>query len=313
MRKGIPSVSVDLMIASLSNNTIKQYNTSFKLWWQFCSLHNIDIFSESVNSVVIFLTEQFEKGASYSTINTHRSALSLLIGNNIGSNESIKRLLKGVFKLRPARPKYNSTWDPQMVLNYISAWYPNSEISLEKLTKKVVILLALCTGHRIQTFSLIKIDNISFTTKDINIFITDLIKTSAPGRESPLLSLPYFTENPNVCPAKTIQDYLERTRDLRPMGVNNLLITHKKPYKSATTQSISRWIKQVLSESGVDTSVFSAHSTRHASTSAAAAAGVSIDTIRRTAGWTQQSNTFAKYYNRKIISYSNFANYMIEK
>lgn len=300
------------MIASLSDNTIKQYNVSYKLWWQFCNTLNIDTFHESVNAVVVFLTEQFEKGASYSTLNTHRSALSLLIGNNIGSDESIKRLLKGVFKIRPARPKYNCTWDPQIVLNLISEWYPNLDLSLEKITKKVVILLALCTGHRVQTFSLIKVKNIHFTSNEINIFIPDIIKTSAPGRESPVLSLPYFTENPKVCPAKTIQDYIERTRD-RPISVSNLLITYKKPYKAATTQSISRWIKQVLSESGVDTSVFSAHSTRHASTSAAASAGVSLDVIRRTAGWTQQSNTFAKYYNRQIISSCDFANYITKK
>lgn len=300
------------MIASLSDNTIKQYNVSYKLWWQFCDTLNIDPFIESVNTVVIFLTEQFEKGASYSTLNTHRSALSLLIGNNIGSDESIKRLLKGVFKIRPARPKYNCTWDPQIVLNLISEWYPNSDLSLERITKKVAILLALCTGHRVQTFSLIKVENIHFTPNEINIFIPDIIKTSAPGRDSPVLSLPYFTENPKVCPAKTIQDYIERTRD-RPTNVNSLLITYKKPYKAATTQSISRWIKQVLSQSGVDTSVFSAHSTRHASTSAAASAGVSLDVIRRTAGWTQQSNTFAKYYNRKIISSCDFANYITNK
>ncbi|KAI8440715.1 hypothetical protein MSG28_009058 [Choristoneura fumiferana] len=75
----------------------------------------------------------------------------------------------------------------------------------------------------------------------------------------------------------------------------------KRPHRDATAQSISRWIKQVLAKSGVDVSIFSAHSTRHAATSTAAAAGVSIDVIRKTAGWTATSQTFAKFYNRSII------------
>ncbi|KAH9635903.1 hypothetical protein HF086_002463 [Spodoptera exigua] len=55
-----------------------------------------------------------------------------------------------------------------------------------------------------------------------------------------------------------------------------------------------------LNEAGIDTSVFTAHSTRHASTSAASRAGLGIDLIRRTAGWSGTSSTFAKFYNRPI-------------
>lgn len=295
------------MLASLSNNTMQQYNVSYKLWWEFCNADNYNTFDCSVPRLLYFLSEQYRKGASYGTINSHRSALSLLLGNNVGSDDSVKRLLKGVFKLKPNFPKYSSTWDPQIVLNNVSNWLPNRDLSRDKITKKLVILLAICTAQRVQTFSLIKLENISINQNGINIAIKDIIKTSAVGRDQPTLFLPYFRDDPRICPATTLEDYLYVTKDDRPANVSNLLITVKRPYKSATAQSISRWIKQTLAESGVDVAAFSAHSTRHASTSAAAAAGVSIDTIRKSAGWTNTSKVFAKFYHRPIVDINNFA------
>ncbi|XP_073951901.1 uncharacterized protein [Choristoneura fumiferana] len=113
--------------------------------------------------------------------------------------------------------------------------------------------------------------------------------------------------NPKICPATVLQDYISVTRKLRNDNTDRLLITVKRPHKNATAQSISRWLKQVLAESGVNVALFSGHSTRHAATSAAAAAGVSIEVIRKTAGWTSGSQTFAKFYNRRVISENNFA------
>lgn len=170
-----------------------------------------------------------------------------------------------------------------------------------------MILLALCTAHRVQTLSLIRIENISFSESGAKIIITGLIKTLAPGRKQPVLILPYFTENANICPVTALRDYISATVNKRSENRGQLLLTHKAPYKPASTQSISRWIKQVLSESGVDVSTFGAHSTRHAATSAARCAGLSVDTIRKTAGWTPTSNTFARFYNRANIDDGNFA------
>ncbi|CAK1579485.1 unnamed protein product [Parnassius mnemosyne] len=295
------------MMASLSKNTTLQYSVSYKLWWQFCHKNNLDPYASSVPSILLFLSEQFNNGAAYGSLNNHRSALSLLLGDCVGSKEQIKRFLKGAYKLRPALPKYTGTWDPKIVLNHIGDWVPNETLSIEKLTKKLAVLMALCTAHRAQTLSLIKIDNIKICSSDVRISITDIIKTSAAGRQQPLLILPYFIENINICPATAIKDYLEITNKIRPAGCRNLLLTYRRPHKAATAQSISRWIKNVLAESGVDVTVFSAHSTRHAVTSAARSAGVSLDTIRKTAGWSSASETFAKFYHRQIIDGNKFA------
>lgn len=288
------------MLASVSENTLKQYTVSYKLWWSYCAEHSIDVFEPTIPIIMAFLSDLFHKGASYGSVNSHRSALSLLLGNNVGSDERIKRLLKGMYRQKPSCPKYSRTWDPQIVLSKICNWYPNRELSLEKISKKLSVLLALCTAHRVQTLAFIRVSNIDRSSTGLNIHISDIIKTSAPGREQPLLFLPYFVENLGICPATTLNDYLSMTTELRPNSTDKLFITFKRPHKNATSQTISRWIRQTLAECGVDVNVFGAHSTRHASTSTAAAAGVSIDIIRKTAGWTNSSLTFAKFYNRPI-------------
>lgn len=125
------------MMASLSDNTLKQYNVTFKLWWQFCEFNNTEVLNDSVSLVLSFLTEQFNTGCSYGSLNNHRSALSLLLGDSIGSDDRIRRLLKGAYKIKPNYPKYTTTWDPQVVLSYIANWYPKSRAKHRKDHEKI--------------------------------------------------------------------------------------------------------------------------------------------------------------------------------
>lgn len=301
------------MLSSLSQNTKSQYASSLKLWWNYCNGKGIDALEVQTHDVLDFLAECLQKGSSYGTLNNHRSALSLISKNNLTQDDLIKRFFKGVFKLRPTFPKYSYTWDPAIVLDYLGNLYPNETLTLDLLSKKLVTLIALATGQRCQTLSLIRMSNISISSDQIVILITDLIKTSKVGKKQPSLDLPFFRQRPNVCPAKIVVDYINKTSLIRPINEDKLILTCKSPYHGVSSQTIARWIKQTMSSSGIDTSVFSAHSTRHASTSAAQRAGVSIDTIRQTAGWSDQSLVFANFYKRPIVNrHSNFVSALFE-
>lgn len=287
------------MLASLSDNTVKQYDTCLKKWFVYCRENHIDAYGASTRKVLCFLTQVFNSGARYGTLNSCRSALSLLLGQNITNNDLIKRYLKGVFRLRPNLPKYNLTWNIDQVLNHLATLYPNEDLSLEILSKKLTTLLALVTAHRAQTLSKINIGNISSSQSGLFIKIPDLIKTSRAGSLQPVLSLPYFPERPQICPASTLNTYLDKTKNLR-QDLQLLFISFRKPHREVTSQTLSRWVKSTLESSGIDTSLFTAHSTRHAATSKAFRSGVSLDTIRKTAGWSANSMVFARHYNRII-------------
>ena len=90
----------------------------------------------------------------------------------------MQRFFTGVNRLRPSLPKYHVTWNPQVVLNYLSSWPDNSNLNLIQLSKKLITLLALVTAHRLQTFSLIEVINIEiFDNEIITIKIPARIKT----------------------------------------------------------------------------------------------------------------------------------------
>lgn len=292
------------MLSSLAPSTIKQYNTGLQLWWKFCSTYNIVPYEGSVPFILTFLTTHFNSGASYGTLNSFRSALSLLMGPKVGMDDRIKRFFRGVFRTRPMKPKYSTTWDPGTVLSLLSSWFPNDLLSIERITKKLVTLLALTTGHRIQTLSFIKLNNIVYTDSGITINISDLIKTSRHGGEQPILKLSYYNQKREICPVHTVISYIKLTKHNRK-EINDLIITCKRPYKKASTQTIGRWIKSTMKEAGIDTSIFSSHSTRHASTSAALRAGMTVDAIRKCAGWSRNSSVFAKFYNRPVLEDDN--------
>ena len=78
---------------------------------------------------------------------------------------------------------------------------------------------------------------------------------------------------------------------------NILFISYIEPHKAVKTSSISRWLKDVLRLSGIDTSHFSAHSTRSASSTFAVNCGVSISDIMKVTDWSG-AGTFKKFYQR---------------
>lgn len=290
------------MLASLSENTYKQYHGCIKAWISYCNKYKHDYTSASIPIVLHFLTDVFDNGAKYGTINSCKSALALLLGFT-SDDYRIKRFMKGVFRLRPSRPKYNITWDPNIVLNYLANKWPNEDLNLETLSKKTLTLLALVTAHRMQTLSLIKLTNIETRAPtEIIIKIPDLVKTSKPNSFQPLLRLPFYDARPEICPARCIQAYINKTTSLRKDTCDFLFISYKRPHSKVKSQTLSTWLKNSLCCSGVNTEVFTAHSTRHAATSTASRVGVSIDVIRKTAGWSESSSVFAKFYNREIVA-----------
>lgn len=82
---------------------------------------------------------------------------------------------------------------------------------------------------------------------------------------------------------------MAETSTIRSSHNDRLILIIKQPYHPASSRTIERWIKQILerwikqtiTSLGIDTTVFSAHNTRHTTTSAAHRAGVSVDVIER--------------------------------
>lgn len=200
--------------------------------------------------------------------------------------------------MRPTKPKYDDTWNSDVLLEWAEKLGPAESLSLKELTFKLACLLALATAQRVQTLSLIKISNIVVTKTGVRIRISDPIKTSRVGAPQPCFTLPFFVNRKTACVASVLTSYIERTKEIRG-ETDHLLITFKKPFHRATSQSISRWIRQCLLAAGVNEQ-FTAHCTRHAATSSAEVRGIDLAIIKSTTGWSERSKVFAKFYKRPI-------------
>lgn len=132
----------------------------------------------------------------------------------------------------------------------------------------------------------------------MKITIGDLLKTSNPKRHLGELNLSSYSIDADLCVVITMKHYLERTEPLRA-SVTTLFITSQRPHKSVSRDTIGRWLKTVLQNSGIDVKMFKPHSTRSASASTACALRIPVDTIIRTVGWTKDS-VFRKYYNKPV-------------
>ena len=258
--------------------------------------------SAGSKEVLNFLTNLFDIGEGYSAINTARSALSIMLedsnGVPVGRTAEVKRFMKGVFRLRPSLPRYNFIWDVNIVLDYLKFYYPNEVLPLSHLTLKLTMLLALSTAQRVQTLHVLKISLFQIYDDLVIIPIKDFLKQSNVRNNKFKLKLRMFEEEPSLCVVRCLKSYLRRTKDLR--SSDNLLISYLKPHKAVSKQTISRWIKKVMFEAGIDTNVFKSPSTRAAACSKLRKDSVPVEEILETAGWSN-AFCFKKFYDKSIM------------
>ena len=256
--------------------------------------------------------KQYKCGLTYSSLKTARCALSIVIllpnRNTFGNHPLVTRLMKGVFELRPTLPRYNSIWNLSTVLDFIKTLGPNEELSLKNVTLKCVTLVALLSGQRCQTIHALRISGMKETNGQIRFDISTSLKTSKPGKHQEPLTFKPYTYDSQLCVVKCLQQYIKQTAEVRN-GADQLWLSYHNP---ASKDTVSRWIKEFLKQSGIDISSHGAHSTRAASSSAARSSpNISLQTIMNAAGWASES-TFRKFYDKPADSESqNFGEQLL--
>ena len=86
-------------------------------------------------------------------------------------------------------------------------------------------------------------------------------------------------------------------RVVDPARPNRLLLSYIRPHKPITSDTLGRWVKEVLARAGIDTNIFKAHLVRGASATAAHNKGVSLEDILHLADWSTDS-MFRRFYYR---------------
>ena len=157
------------------------------------------------------------------------------------------------------------------------------------------MLLALLSGQRCQTVHKLSLSSVKLSSSMCVFQITSVLKQSRRGHHLAPIELMAYSSNSRLCIVAVLCEYLAWTQELRK-DQDQLHLNYQKPHHPIIKHTLARWLRDILNKSGVDTELFSAHSTRSASTSAAARCGLPVD-VMKAAGWSAVS-TFTMFYKK---------------
>lgn len=253
-----------------------------------------------------YLAQLYTEGLQHRTINTARSAVSMtheqVEGTPLGRHPAVTRLMKGIHNSRPPVPRYTTTWKVEKVTAYMKALGPNGSLSLKQLSLKLAMLMALVEASRSSELAALDLRFRVYKPEGVFFKLPTLTKKRSPGKPPRELFFGAFPEDVDLCVVQCLRCYEKATTSFRgPSAVdaNRLFVSYVKPHKPITSQRIAHWLKATLETAGVNTGIFTAHSTRGAATSAALEKGVSVSEILQTADWSSES-TFRKFYYRPV-------------
>ena len=255
---------------------------------------------------MLFLAHLFHKeGQKHGATAAARSPLSAILskigGKLFDQDPSVSQMIKVILKLRLSLPKYVITYDPDIILRYIDSLPHDKFLLLELLTKKLGILLCLLSWQRVQSSQALKLSKSNLSNGTYTFYIDKVLKTTKPGKHQKPLEYREFSSNKKFCVVPCPKEYISRTELITEnLEGNQLILSYAYPHKPINCQSIVRYIKLYLELSGIDVTVFTAHSTRRSSTNKASNVELCLKGIEKAAGW-RGSSTFRKYYNLPLI------------
>ncbi len=300
---GISGDAASLILASWRKGTEKQYSAAWRVWDRWCSQRSCNPVSTSIANVCAFLTQLYNDGLLYSTINTHRSAISMthvpVDGVRVGAHYLVCRLMKGIFNQRPPVPRYVFTWPVGQVMRYLKNLGPNEGLILKLLTMKTAILVALVSSDRGATITSLSLEYMVQSDDQVKFLVAKPTKTTRPGSGVKEIVLKKYVKDKRICPVAALLQYIKATAKLRGEE-RQLFISFQRPFRAVGSSSVARWIRTIMHAAGIDTSVFKPHSTRSAASSQAYQRGVSVPDILKTGDWAS-ATTFQRFYNRPVL------------
>ena len=127
-----------------------------------------------------------------------------------------------------------------------------------------------------------------------------VLKHSRKGRPLDKFEYRAYVDD-RLCVIACLKEYISRRNSLEGLTSDQLIVTLKKPFKGASTDTMRRWMKDILLINNIVD--FSPHSCRAASTSKAKHINIDVDEIIRRGCWRNRKN-FHIYYDKEIKEYA---------
>ena len=126
-----------------------------------------------------------------------------------GKHPMVIKLLRRIYHSNPPCPKYAQTWDPAIVLSYLSS-STSSKMPVIQLSRKTSTLLALTSLLRCAEMAAIQAQSISFTNSGVTFILGNLRKAQRAGQLHKI-SIKRWPHDLVICPVATLEDYIKCT------------------------------------------------------------------------------------------------------
>ena len=295
----VPQSTIECILESFhgKDNT---YAVRTKLWYLYCQPRKIDPLNPTYQHILEHLTEE-----TYRDTASSQSCLTWILphphGKMLYTNEINQLCNKRTYvkpgSLNNARLQ-EFVWDPDMILDYYLNIPDNHVMNLMELSQKAAVLTLLATGKRPSEVRKMSLDSYVKTNLMYKFVLTSHTKTSRVRHpEDRLIIVRRFKKLPEkVCLYKAIQDYITASYHTHRSPVLFVTTTQGNPISPGT---LARWTRDVMSNSGIDTSFFKPYSTRAATSSTAAKRTRSLDLVLKLGNW-HTTSSFFKHYLRKV-------------
>ena len=159
-------------------------------------------------------------------------------------------------------------------------------------------LLALLPSHRCQTLNSLSIKHMDINIQQVTFCIPKVLKnTTTMFHPKPIILQPFLADE-RICPVKNIVEYIKASEKFGKS--KNLLLSYYGD-EPIETQTICRYVKLTLKAAGINTKIFPAHLTRHASSTGKFMKELSLNGIVKKGGW-KSSSSFRRFYNLPVIN-----------
>jgi hypothetical protein len=146
------------------------------------------------------------------------------------------------------------------------------------------MLIAIISASRVKSLHLLTLNGLEKNFHSYTIFVDGLLKQNRPSWSQNWIELFACPPDRRLCVTFVLKGYLKQTAALRKDC--KLFISYVKPHGQVSRDTISRWLKIVVTRRGIDVKKCSSHSVRSAAVSKASANFVSVDKVLKVAGWT---------------------------
>ena len=176
----------------------------------------------------------------------------------------------------------------------------NRQVSDKHLSQKLLILLLLLGGQRLNSVFQFTIDRMIISSTSVTFSPEHVLKYSKPGRKLDVFEYRTYSD-PKLCALECVKEYIHRRNDRADKEQKRLFTTYRKPYLTASIDTLRRWIKETFAETNLIENV-TPHSCRSVSTTKAFNMNLDILDVLRKACWSN-AKTFLQHYKKGIVSY----------